>query len=332
MPRAAATIRDVARDAGVSPSTVSRALSRPDLVNAATVERVRAASRALGYLPSPQARYLLTGRSHLLTLVLPDVTNPFFFDIIRGAQHEANRSGFVQILVDAEETADNERAHIAAARKSTDGVLLGGSRLTDSQLQELSQDFPVVLINRQVPDVPSVVVDTPPSLAAAVAHLVELGHRDIGYLGGPLSAWFEPRRYRAVRAAARRLGVRARRLGNHAPTRAAGEKAAATVAESGVTALLTYNDLQALGVLRGLRDLGLVVPRDISLVGCDDIFGVDLTNPALTTVTAPAEAAGHLATRTLVQRLTMSPESGRIREVLPTVLTVRDSTGPVRRR
>lgn len=329
MGRSHATIRDVAAAVGVSPATVSRALARPDLVADATVEKVRRAADELGYVPSPQARWLHTGRSNAFTLVLPDITNPYFFDLIRGAQHEAARAGFTQVLVDTEESIEQERTQLLAARKTSDGAVLAGPRQSDEAIAELSELFPVVTINRRIRGVPSVVIDTLPALAEAVDHLVELGHTQIAYLGGPESAWFESRRWEAVKAAADRHDIDCWHLGCSVPTLEAGEKTADQVAKGAATAVITYNDLQAIGLLRGLEELDILVPDQISVVGCDDIFGAELTRPALTTVTARAELAGELATRMLIERV--NGESSRRREgVVDAELTIRTSTGPHR--
>ncbi|HEY9290956.1 MAG TPA: LacI family DNA-binding transcriptional regulator [Microlunatus sp.] len=330
MERGHATIHDVAAAVGVSPATVSRALSRPQMVAAATVERVRQAADELGYSPSPQARWLLTGRSNAFTLVLPDITNPFFFDLIRGAQHEAARSGYTQVLVDTEESAEQERSHLVAARNASDGAVLGGSRLPNAALGELAAKFPLVLVNRQARGVPSVVIDTLPALTEAVDLLARLGHRRIAYLGGPETAWFDSRRWQAIQAAADDHGMTCRRLGTHPPTRAAGKAAAEEVAAAQETAVITYNDLQALGLLHGLEELGVSVPAEVSIVGCDDIFGADLTKPALTTVSGAAEQAGELATRALVERLRTGKAPRRLTQVVPAQLIIRNSTGAAR--
>lgn len=163
MRRSRATIHDVAAAVGVSPATVSRALSRPQMVAADTADRVRKAATKLGYSPSPQALWMHTGRSNAFTLVLPDITNPFFFDLIRGAQHEAARSGYAQVLVDTEESDDQERTHLITAQKTSDGAVLAGPRLSDAALIELAQNLPIVSINRRIRGVPSVVIETLPA-------------------------------------------------------------------------------------------------------------------------------------------------------------------------
>jgi LacI family repressor for deo operon, udp, cdd, tsx, nupC, and nupG len=327
MARTHATIRDVAAAVGVSPATVSRALARPQLVAAATAEKVRRAADELGYAPSPQARWLQTGRAQAFTLVLPDITNPFFFDLIRGAQREAARAGYGQTLVDTEESAEQELHQLQIARRTSDGAVLGGSRLSNQQIGSLADQFPVVLVNRRVRTVPSVVIDTLPALRESVQHLADLGHRRIAYFGGPWSAWFEERRWQAVQATAEALRLSCDRLGFHQPTMEAGEKQAPAIADGDATAVITYNDLQALGLLHGLESLAVAVPDQVSVVGCDDIFGSQLIRPALTTVSASAEHAGQLATRALIAQVT-GQHPRRVNQVVPATLRIRASTGP----
>lgn len=323
-----ATIKDVAAAVGMSAATVSRALARPDMVASGTAERIRQAADELGYSPSPQARWLHTGRSNALTLVLPDITNPFFFDLIRGAQHEAAQAGYTQVLVDTEESAEQEGSHLAVARKTSDGAILGGSRLPDGVLSELASHFPLVSVNRRIRGVPSVTIDTPSALAQAVEHLAGLGHRRIAYLGGPASAWFDNRRWDAIRAAADDHGLHSSRLGHRPPTMSAGQESAERVISGKATAVITYNDLQALGLMRGLEQHGITVPDQFSIIGCDDIFGADLTKPALTTVTGSAELAGELATRALLERLDTGKPPRKPHQTAPAHLTIRDSTAP----
>ena len=340
MAAGAPTIHDVAQAAGVSISTVSRALSRPERVNGVTREGVLRAAAALGYQPSPHARSLLSGRSWTVMLLVPDVTNPFYFGLIRGVQRRAAEAGYRQVVVDTDESPAVEADQLRAARKSVDGVVLAASRLTDAQLGAAAAQVPLVTINRSAPGVPAVVIDTPAAIRQAVGYLADLGHRDIAYLGGPAASWSDGRRWQAVQRAARVRGLRGRRLGRHAPTREAGQAAAAEVLADGAGAVLTYNDLQAIGLLAGLRAAGAEVPADLSVVGCDDIFGADFCSPPLTTVAAPVERAGRLATERLLDQLgpdRASPDhrrparpdpAGRV----PARLVVRASTGPPPRR
>lgn len=324
----APTIHEVAKRCGVSISTVSRALSRPERVNPTTRQLVQQTAAQLGYQPSPAARTLLSGRSMSIVLMVPDITNPFFFGLIRGAQHRAAAVGYTQVLVDTEESPRLEAAHLATSVKSADGVVLAAARLPDAALAAAAARQPLVLINRSVPGVSSVSIDTPSGYVRALELLVGSGHRRLAYVAGPRSSVSDGRRWRAITLAARRLKVAVTRLGPYPPTREAGPAAADAAVLAGVTGVLAFNDLLALGVLARLAARGIDVPRQMSIVGCDDIFGADFCDPPLTTITAPIEATGARATDLLLEQMRPVRPGGVHDEVLSSTLTVRQSTGP----
>ncbi len=173
----------------------------------------------------------------------------------------------------------------------------------------------------------SVVTDSVDAGRQIIDHLAALGHRSLTYLGGPAKAWSDGERWRALSAFAERAGIAVTRRGPFAPTVEGGSAAADIGAASGATALVAFNDLLAIGVLQRLQHLGIDVPGQVSVVGFDDIFGSDFCHPPLTTVTAPVEQAG----RTLIDLFLGRRDAERLpRIVLPTVLRVRDSTGPAR--
>lgn len=324
-----ATLADVAAASGVATSTVSRALSNPGRVNAATRARIEEAARELEYVPNSQARALTSGRTRAIAVLVSDVTNPFYFGIIRGTQHQLKAAGYTQLLVDTEESDELEDGMLHKLRRSFDGAILAASRLTDRRLTALAQEMPLVAINRQTRGVASVFIDTPNGVEQAVGHLVSLGHRDIAYVAGPETSWSNERRWRAFLRASGEHGVSARRIGPFAPRRYAGAAAADAVLNTGVTACVAFNDLLAIGMLGRFRERGVRVPEDVSIVGCDDIFGADFCNPPLTTLTAPIEQAGRTAVSILLSRLDGGPAPlVRSGTTLPTHLTVRDSTGP----
>ncbi|WP_285725598.1 LacI family DNA-binding transcriptional regulator [Psychromicrobium xiongbiense] len=322
------TIKDVAAAAGVAVSTVSRALSRPDRVNPHTRERIERIAAELNYVPSSQARALSSGRTGAVALLVPDVTNPFYFDIIRGTQHQLKAVGYTQLLVDTEESADVESETLNRLRRTCDGVVLVASRLSDAAIDEAASTLPIVTINRGIPGVPTVIIDTPDSMGQALEHLASLGHQHVAYASGPMSSWSNVRRLRAVEEHAERLGLTLSRLGPFAPKTTSGAAAADAVLHSGASAALAFNDLIAIGMLQRFAARGVQVPQDLSLIGCDDVFGADFCNPPLTTITAPTEQAGRVAISMLLGRVAPGPgRSTRDVSVLPTHLTVRDSTG-----
>lgn len=206
-------------------------------------------------------------------------------------------------------------------------VRAGRQPLPDDDLLELAEQRAIVLLNRQVASLPSVVTDSADAGRQIIAHLAALGHREVTYLGRPANAWSDGARWSALAASAEAAGIKVIRRGPFAPTLDGGSAAADIGMASGTTALVAFNDLLAIGVLERLQYLGVNVRGEVSVVGYDDIFGSDFRHPPLTTVTAPIEQAG----RTLIDLLLGVRDAWHTPQiVLPTVLGVRDSTGPAR--
>lgn len=324
-----ATIHDVAALSGVAASTVSRALSTPGRVNFRTRARIEAAAAQLHYVPNAQAKALSLGQTRAVAVLVADITNPFYFDIIRGTQLQLKAAGYRQLLVDTEESTEVEVNTAEQLRQTADGLILTASRLSDEALTDMAAKMPIVTINRDVPGVPSVMLDTPTATNQALDHLISLGHTHISYLAGPDTSSSSRRRWEALSAAAEERQVTVVRLGPFAPRTHSGAAAADALVHSGATAGIAFNDLIAIGMLQRLRERGVRVPEDMSIVGCDDIFGADFCSPPLTTVTAPMERAGRDAVTMLLGQL--NPGYGstpRSHAVLPTHLTIRGSTGP----
>src|SRR5690606_11501368 len=240
---ASPTIYDVAQTAGVAPSTVSRAFSRPGRVNAQTAERIRQVASELGYRTNPLARGLPTGRTSLLGIVVADVTNPFFFEIIRGAEKTARDAGYTLLMVDAHESDEAERQALDRTLPLVEGMILATSRLSDSSIRVAAKQRPTVVMNRHLTDVPSVLTDNAQGMRSAVEHLADLGHANLAYLAGPEASWADGMRWRAFREATRAVDVQARRIGPFAPTLAGGLAAAAALVKHRATAAVAYNDL-----------------------------------------------------------------------------------------
>lgn len=326
------TIYDVAREAGVAASTVSRALNNPRRVNPATREHVLAVAERLGYRPDPLATALQSGHKATVAMLVPDITNPHFFGTIRGAEKRASEAGLTFILANTEESADNERNQIERLSRSVDGFVLAASRMREATTRELAREYNLALVNRQVEGLPSAVVDNGAGSRQIVEHLASLGHRSLVYLSGPHRSWPAAQRWRALRAAAEAHGLAARRLGPFPPRVEGGGVAADAGLGAGATALVAHNDLLAIGVLRRLAERGVPVPEQVSVVGYDDIFGADLCVPALTTVAGPHEEAGRAAVELLTRKGSLSRSQPAPQQVvLPSHLVIRRSTGPAAR-
>lgn len=317
----APTIYDIAKIAGVAPSTVSRAFSQPARVNTKTAERIHEAARELGFRLNPLARALPTGRTHTLALLVADITNPVVFDIIRGAAREASLHDYTVIISESEESSERELVDAQRLLPSVDGIILATTRLDPPSIRALAKSKRLVTINRDVGEaVASVLPDLSTGVDEAVAHLAGLGHEVIGYVPGPASSWISERRAAAIARAADAHGIELVEFANTLPTREGGAAILDDLLESAATAIMGYNDLMMLGVLQAATARGVSIPGELSLVGFDDIFGSDFTVPALTTIRSPLAEAGRRAVRAV-----LGIEDPH--DLLPTELVVRDSTG-----
>lgn len=324
----AVTIRDVARAAGVSPSTVSRALSLPDVVDPGTRDRVLRVADHLGYRPNRAARGLITGRTGNLGLILPDLANPFFPSVVKGIQKQAHDADYQVFVADTDEDPTAELGLVRALAKQVDGIILCSPRMRPAELREATTYAPVVLVNRKAGRVAAVAVDNADGMRQAADHLAELGHRRVGFVAGPRSSWSSGKRLRGLRRACDDGGIELVEIGSFAPTFDGGIDAAAGVVLAGVTAVVAYNDLVALGLLSALRDRGIHVPGQVSVVGIDDIPMSAMVQPALTTLAIPKEKAGRAAVDLLVQLLENPTAPTPPVLELPTTLLVRHTTAP----
>jgi LacI family repressor for deo operon, udp, cdd, tsx, nupC, and nupG len=323
-----ATIYDIARIAGVNASTVSRALSKPGRVSPKTQKLIEDAAAELNYHVNPFARALPTGKTNTFGLIVADITNPTFFDIIRGAETTATDRDYTLVLA---ESAESPATELTAARRlmaTVDGLILASPRMDDDNIRALARDKPVVVINREVEGVPCVVPDVHKGLSEAVRSLAGNGHRRIAYVAGPPESWMSERRWEGVQAACEWSRLEAVRLESTKPTVDGGRQTARDVRASGATAVLTYNDLLAIGLMQELQAAGITVPDQISIVGFDDIFGADFTTPPLTTVRSPLGECGAGAATRLLDLLHGSGEPAGTLSV-ETELVLRGSSGRI---
>jgi LacI family transcriptional regulator len=320
----APTISQVALEAGVSPATVSRAFSRPNMLSPETVEKVHAVAARLGYETNVVARALSTGRHRNIAIVVPDIANPFFPPLIRAAQARAGEDGFSVFLGDSDENADREDTLISQFAPQTAGFVLASSRLSEDRITAHFARRPIVLINRDIARLPRVLIDGSRGVEAAVDHLADLGHRRIAYISGPAGSWSNQRRRRAVREATRRQNMELFVIQSRAPTYEAGSEAAGPLCSTTATAAIAFDDLVAQGLIAGLASRGLGVPDQISVVGCDNVLA-ERMYPQLTSISGHAEEAGKIAVDILL-RMLESHEARDIRYVIDTELTLRSTT------
>ena len=324
--KSAPTIYDIATAAGVSPSTVSRALNRPGRIKKETEQRIRDEAERLGYRINPIARALHTGRTGNLGLILTDISNPIFFDVMRGSEAAAAAAGQTLVISVAHGTQETEFEAARRLLSATDGLLLASSRLSNEEIQRLAAEKPIVMANRTMPQVPGLLPDFEPGLIEALDHLQALGHTSVGFVSGTNADW-NLFRWQTLFPHAVERGMNIVEIPGGIPTRQGGHDIFARTLATGVTAVIAYNDLMAIGLLEAARAAGVSIPGRLSVVGFDDIFGADLTTPSLTTIHNPFDDVGAASVRGLVALINDEPFPDA--EPLETSLIVRESTGPV---
>jgi LacI family transcriptional regulator len=338
------TIADVARRAGVSTATVSRVLAGLGGARPATRARIEAAARDLGYRPSAIARSLKLRTTKTFGLIITDIENPYFPQLVRAVEDAAHRAGYALLLCNAADDPDRESLYLdLLVDRRTDGVIIAASSLGERHRAWLREaSLPIVLVNTVARGVrlPSVASDNRDGGRLAGTHLVELGHRRLGALTAGQRNADAPLRLSGVQDAMVAAGLDAGSLAVVVgdPGVIGGETAMSEMLDRhpDVTGVVAYNDLMAIGALRAVRARGGRVPRDVSVIGFDDVDFAAYVEPPLTTITQSTAELGRLAVRQLIDRLPGEPARGpagaaaRVasRIVVPVGLRIRGSTGP----
>ena len=331
-----ATIHDVARHAGVSVSAVSRYVNNRISLPAGTAARIDAAIARLDYRPNLMARRLSTGRSEAISLVTPEIANPFFAELAAAVEAEAARNGYSVFLSSTQGIREREITALHYLKdRHVDGMILMTNRPDDGSLGRLIKANArnnVVLLDEDVPgaEAPRVFVENDEGAYLATRHLIEAGHRDIAHIGGPEGlmsvrerrAGFE----RAVREANLTVPEPNMIFGEY--SRGFGRLAARMLMQSRPrpTAVFAASDYIALGTMQEFGEFGLKVPQDISLVGFDDMPFADLVSPPLTTVRQPIDELGRLAFQRLLAL--MNDQDAPPLTRLPVSLVTRGSVAP----
>lgn len=316
--------RDVARRAGVSVSTVSRALAGSPTVSEATRRRVAEIADSLGYVAKAARGDVRTGPG-VVGLVIPDISDPYFVRIARAVRGRARQHGRVLLLADFDDRGAREQRVTERFARCVDALMLCSPRADLAELQELAARLPVVVLGREVEGVCSVVADDAPAIVEIVEHLRALGHRRIGYVGGSNTSRSDLIRSTAALGCAGD-GLSVELLGKVRAGVIGGRSAVDMVRAAGVTAVLCINDLVAAGLVAGLRDAGLSVPGDVSVVGYDDSGYAQSVWPALTTVAVPATRMAEVSVDLLIERAL----GGRVASppAVAASVVLRRSTGP----
>jgi LacI family repressor for deo operon, udp, cdd, tsx, nupC, and nupG len=329
---APATIKDVALELGMSVATVSRALSRPELLRPATRERVLSAVERLGYRPNIMARGLRKGTAYAILIVAPNLS-PFFLEIFAGAESVTRNSPFSLLFGNSNGDRDHEQQFFdQVASGKADGIILLTGVVPEAYASGGRQLPPLVSVLERLSGavVPVVQSDNYAGAMEAVRHLIDLGHRRIAHIIGLRRVPSTIRRLEGYRAALAAAGLRAPpelvQTGDFTMSSSAAAVARLMALRDPPTAVLCGNDEMAYGAIRALFKMGLSVPEDISVVGFDDQNLAEFYNPPLTTVNIPRHELGRRAAEAMLEQL-----AGRdlVREiVLPTRLIVRESTAP----
>jgi DNA-binding LacI/PurR family transcriptional regulator len=352
VPAKRATIKDVARLAGVSQSTVSNALNdRSGKMAQETADRVRSAIDVLGYVPHGAARQLRRGYANIIGVLVPSVANPFWGEFVRAVEEAAFPLDFGVLVGSSDRSRERERAYAEAMyQQGIRTVIFASSPVSLEHLAALAgRGLFIVTFDRRFHEgdfanVDCVTVDNAHGSAMATQHLLDLGHRRIGFLSGPIETESRNDRYDGYRAALAAAGVAPRRAwvwdGPGDGGRDFGDASAADLGRVGaaellsrpepVTAIVAVNDMYALGAYAGVRSAGLKVGSDVSIVGFDGIVLAGLVEPGLSTIRQPIRLMAKDAVNRLVGCLHPDTDAGPVvsGDFKPE-LVVRASTGPV---
>lgn len=334
-----ANIYEVARRAGVSTATVSRVLSRPDVVAEDTRRKVIQTIERLGFIPNSGAANLRKLRTSKLLVTVPDISNPFFSQILQGIEDAAQRQGYAVLLGDTQHNPKREERYAQMLkRKEADGLIFLGHRLPKEAASLVKAAAPrcAPIVNgcEFTPSlgVPSVHIDNARAAAEAMEHLYRLGHRRIGVITGPLVSPLSRDRLRGVRAQAKEQAAEADLVavqGDFSVASGAAMGEQLLLRREPPTAIFCFNDGMAIGVIQSAKRLGRRLPEDLSVVGFDDIQFARYTDPPLTTVAQPMREIGEGTVRLLLEILGGN-EIAPISITLPHTLMVRASTAKPR--
>jgi LacI family transcriptional regulator len=328
------TLQEVAKRAKVSPATASRVLSGSGRVKAAARARVLRAADELNYHPNIHARTLARGRSRTLGMIVSNLKNPFFLDIFQALENDAHERGFEVVVANTDYRPEQLLTHVRLmGGRRVAGLAVIVSEMEPTLMESLSKSkVPVVFYGVGVAagSLASIKGDYGRGTRRVVEYLYSLGHRQLAFVGHHTALAPLHVRLRSFVEAVRGCGdgaTYATVADEDSPS--GGQRATQQLFASGArpTAIVCVNDFMALGVLKALRDLGLRIPGDVSVVGCDNISLSAFACPALTTISVPRERIGHLISEALMPDGEVSPLSGR-EVVIEAELIIRDSTGP----
>lgn len=328
------SIKDVARLAGVSTATVSRTLAEPEKVTEATRHKVQAAIRRSGYVRNALARSFRMQSTQTILVLVPDIGNPFYSLIIQGLEEIAQQHSYRLLLGDTQNSAQRELEYLQSVeQRQVDGVISLGHTLPAVPAIKGGKGIPLVMACEYLHDasVSSISIDNVAAAELATQHLLDIGHRHIAFINGPVSTPLSKDRLQGYRKALAAAGERydKKNVVRGDFSLVSGEEAARTLIAKGIrfTAIFAANDAMAIGAIKVLRACGMMVPRDVSVVGFDDIEFALYVEPPLTTIHQPRREMGRAAMTKMIKRLGDNADrAGEV--VLDHELIIRSSTAP----
>ncbi len=338
---ARAGIRDVARAAGVSISTVSNVLNKPEMVATATRERVEAIARELGYVPNASARHLRAGGNRCVGAVFLDLANPYYTELARGMEDRLAQDDCLLIVCSSDKDPAREQRYLKMLREQgVQAILVTPAEDDLRELEEFGRGTPVVLLDRPRPSTSmcSVHVDDVAGGALATRHLLTQGHRRIAFINGPHSIHACADRAEGMRTALEGAGLNADETLVEVTTALlnadGGEAALGPILadKNPPTAVFCVNDLVALGVIRGLRRSGVRIPDDVAVIGYDDVEFASMLATPLTSIRQPQYQLGRAAAELLLAETAGHTEHQHRDVLFQPELVVRETSRPSRRR
>lgn len=324
---------DVAKLANVSPATVSRVLSQPELVNEETRRKVMEVINRVNYKPHIVARQFRTQETKIILVVVPDITSSFFSKVLRGIEHVAINSGYQVILGDTENDPKRELSYIdLLLQKQADGMVLLTARIDKEKLEDISEQFPVVLACEYMDglNIPTVSIDNISSARKATEHLISLGHTRIAHITGPMDVILSRDRLKGYRQAMMSYDLEIESAfiqeADFGFASAYDQTLKLLALENPPTAVFVFNDEMAIGSIKAAKDQDLNVPKDFAVVGFDNINIASMFEPALTTIEQPKYEIGKKAMEMLLD-IIGGKELPKKKYVLSDELRIRESCG-----
>ncbi|MDB4894245.1 MAG: transcriptional regulator, LacI family [Firmicutes bacterium] len=330
------TIKEIAKLAGVSPSTVSRALTDAHYVDLETAERVKTIAKQLGYRPNALARGLVQRKSMAIGLIIPEIENPFYSEIVSGVERIATQRGYGVVVISGH-SANGEQEVRALLGRQVDGIIHAGVYRTDTALPNLrAEGVPVVLLGRKLPGFMSdcVVANDRDASVQLTTYLIQLGHTRIAYIFGKNVSSGSTEKLAGYKEALEAAGIPVHpELVEHGDLEFHGGHRAAQkllALNPPPTAILAGNDFMALGAREAILEAGLRIPEDISLAGFDDILFSSMKGIELTTAAVPRSKMGQLGAELLIKKIEQ-PDAEQIEQIILEARIVRrNSCGPAR--